>query len=147
MTIFLNETAVSGWGSRFFQTRSSLHRSPTKPPFSRFAGCWPVNMQNTRTCVIIFTLTHAHAHTHTSTHARTHARMHARTHACMLARTHAQTHTRTHACTHTRRRLRMRAAHRCSGLLAPMLSFDPAVQDSGEVSLSLSVSEPNGGER
>ena len=30
----------------------------------------------------------------------------------------------------------------CSGLLAPMLSFDPAVQDCGEVSLSLSVSEP-----
>ena len=36
----------------------------------------------------------------------------------------------------------MRAAHLCSGLLAPMLSFDPAVQDCGEVSLSLSVSEP-----
>jgi len=29
----------------------------------------------------------------------------------------------------------MRAAHLCSGLLAPMLSFDPAVQDCGEVPL------------
>jgi len=59
-----------------------------------------------------------------------------------FARTHAQTHTRTHARTHTRRRLRICATHLCSGLLAPMLSFDPAVQDCGEESLSLSVSEP-----
>ena len=29
--------------------------------------------------------------------------------------------------------------HTNSGFLAPMLSFDPAVQDCGEVSLSLSV--------
>ena len=82
------------------------------------------------------------AHKHARTHARTNARMHARTHARMLARTHAQTHTRTHARMHTRRRLRMRAAHLCSGLFTPMLSFDSAVQDCGEVSLSLSVSEP-----
>ena len=95
-------------------------------------------------CDHIYAHTHARtqAHKHARTHARTHARMHARTHARMLARTHAQTHTRTHARTHTRRRLRMRAAHLCSGMLAPMLSFDPAVQDCGEVSLSLSVSEP-----
>ena len=95
-----------------------------------------------RTRAQTHTRTHARTHTRTRLRAGTQARTHARTHACMLARSHAQSHTRTHARTHTRRRLRMRATHLFSGFLAPMLSFDPAVQDFGEVSWSLSVSEP-----